>query len=121
MNGLENITRQIDARLLQRRVHTLAMRQDSLSISVHAQESMKEREVTFRDLYSIFRQGIIEKDGRFQTTKRGEEIRFRIDRVIDSRPLAAIAVIAPIEDSNVYVITVMEVTTATKEDGNEED
>jgi len=121
MKGPEKITRQIDARLLERRVHTVAMQQDSLSISVHAQENMKEREVTFRDLYSIFRQGVIERDGRFQTTKRGEEIRFRIDRMIDSRPLAAIAVIAPIEDSNVYVITVMEVTTANEEDGNDED
>lgn len=131
MKRPEKITGQIDARLLQPhllqcRVHTVAMRQGSLSISVHAQENMKEREVTFRDLYSIFRQGAIERDGRFQTTKRGEEIRFRIDRVIDSRPLAAIAVIAPTEDSpaedsNVYVITVMEVTTANKEDGNDED
>lgn len=64
---------------------------------------------------------MIESDGLFQTTKRGEEIRFRIDRVIDSRPLAAVAVIAPTEDSNVYVITVMEVTTANKKDGNDED
>ena len=70
---------------------------------------MTELELTFREVYTIFREGVIDDDGRFQKTKQGEELRFRIDREVNSRPLAAIAVIAPTEDSGIYVITVMEV------------
>ncbi len=81
---------------------------------------MVERTLTFREVYTIFREGVIDEDVRFQKTNRGEECRFRIDRVIDSRPLAAIAVIAPAEDSGIYVITVMEVITSKEEDGNDE-
>lgn len=86
---------------------------------------MVERTLTFREVYTILRDGVIDEDVRFQKTKRGEEVRFRIDRVTDSRPLAAIAVIAPAEDSGIYVITVMEVITSKDgdrkmEDGNDE-
>lgn len=109
----ETITSPVKAHLLQRRVNGIAHRQDSLTISAHALRNMAEREISFRALYRLFRDGVIRADGRPQTTKRGQEIRFRIDRVIDSRPLAAIAVIAPPADSNIFVITVMQVTTAT--------
>ena len=109
MRRLETIITTFNARLLQHRVNEVARRPGGLSISVHAQEKMTELELTFREVYTIFREGVIDEDGRFQKTKQGEEFRFRIDRVVDSRPLAAIAVIAPTEDSGIYVITVMEV------------
>jgi hypothetical protein len=105
---------------LQRRINEVAKRQNGLTISAHARKKMVERTLTFREVYTIFREGVIDEDVRFQKTNRGEECRFRIDRVIDSRPLAAIAVIAPAEDSGIYVITVMGVITSKEEDGNDE-
>ena len=120
MRRSETNIAQFDAHLLQRHVNEVAKRQDGLSISVHAQEKMFELELTFREVYTIFREGVINEDGRFQKTKQGREFRFRIDQEVDSRPLAAIAVIAPTQDSNIYVITVMEVVTNEEEDGKDE-
>jgi hypothetical protein len=109
MRRSETIITTFDVRLLQHRVNDVARRPGGLSISVHAQDKMAKLDLTFREVYSIFRDGVIDEDGRLQKTRQGEEFRFRIDRVIDSRPLAAIAVITPTDDSNIYVITVMEV------------
>ena len=97
---------------MQHRVNDIAHRQDRLTISAHALQKMVGRGITFRELYRLFRKGVIKADGRLQNTKRGQEIRFRIDRLMDARPLAAIAVIASSGDSNIFVITVMQVTAA---------
>ena len=120
MRRPETTIAKFDVHVLQRRVNNVARRQDGLSISVHAREKMAELELTFREVYTIFREGVIDENGRFQKTKQGDEFRFRIDRVVDSRPLAAIAVIAPAVDSDIFVITVMEVLTSEEEDGNDE-
>lgn len=109
MSKAENITKLTQAVFLQRRVHHIAMRQDSVITSVHARENMLERSITLRDLVTVLRVGNINDGGKLQTTKRGEELRFKIDAVIDDRTLAAIAVISPTDKSNIYVITVMDV------------
>ena len=109
MSKVVNITESSSALFLQRRVHHIAARQDSVIVSAHARKNMSERLITLRDLVTILRVGDINNDVKLQTIKRGEELRFRIDTVINDRTLAAIAVINATDKSNIYVITVMEV------------
>lgn len=111
MRKAVNITELRQVAFLQRRVHHIATRQDSVIVSFHARKNMLERLITFRDLVTILRVGGISDNIKLNKTERSEELRFRIEAVIDDRTLAAIAVINPTDKSNIYVITVMEILT----------
>jgi len=71
---------------------------------------MARRAVTIRHIYDLFRQGQVTVDRWRQTTKWGnQEVRFRIQKMVDGRDIAALAVIDPRPESGIYVISVFEV------------
>jgi hypothetical protein len=110
MNKGAFIAEMTDMTALEMRVQAIAARQDSIILSVHAQQQMRAREIIIRDLVNLFRNGRIHENGRFQTTKHGDEIRFSMTYLNnDDQILQAVAVIAPRPNSNIYVITVFEV------------
>lgn len=85
------------------KIREIATDSANVSVTMHTQERMEERDFTMRDLLELLRNGYVDDEAQYNAEKN--EYKYKIARVIDSRTAAAITVI--LDNQRLLIITIM--------------